>query len=59
MNDNSRRYFITAIIFTVVAVLAGILFMLSTADAFSKGCALVLVAMCLVAQWTRYVKAKK
>lgn len=59
MKDNSKRYLISAIFFTVIAVLAGILFLISTAGLFSKGCAIVLVAMCLIGQWVRYLKSKK
>lgn len=56
--SNSKRYLISAIFFTVIAVLAGILFLLSDAGLFGKGCAIVLVTMCITGQWMRYNKFK-
>lgn len=57
-SNKSTRYLISAIFFTVIAVLAGVLFLMSTASLFGKGCAIVLVAMCIVGQWMRYKKFK-
>lgn len=58
MNNKSKRYLISAIFFTVIAVLAGVLFLMSTASLFGKGCAIVLVIMCISGQWMRYNKFK-
>lgn len=59
-NGKSPTYYlIAAIIWTVIAIFAlYVLFFASTADAFAKGCGLVLIIMCVVGQWLRYKKMR-
>lgn len=59
MKDNqSRRFLIAAIIWTVVAAAACVLLLMATGDLFGKICGGVLVIMCVVGQWLRYFKSK-
>lgn len=57
-NDQSRRFLIAAIIWTVVAAVAFGLLFIATGDLFGKICGGVLVVMCVVGQWLRYFKSK-
>ena len=54
-----KYYLIAAIVWTVIAIFAlYVLFFASTADAFAKGCGLVLIIMCVAVQWLRYKKMR-
>lgn len=57
-DDQSRRFLIAAIIWTVVAAAACVLLLMATGDLFGKICGGVLVIMCVVGQWLRYFKSK-
>lgn len=57
-NNESRRFLIAAIIWTVVAAIAFVLLLLATGPLFGKLCGMVLVAMCVVGQWLRYLKSR-
>lgn len=61
MNDRKSPtyYLIAAIIWTLIAVFAlYVLLFASTAAVFAKICGLVLIIMCVVGQWLRYVKMR-
>ena len=55
-DDQSRRFLIAAIIWTVVAAAACALLIIATGDHFGKICGGVLVIMCVLGQWLRYFK---
>lgn len=55
-DDQSRRFLIAAIIWTVVAAAACALLVMATGDLFGKICGGVLVIMCVLGQWLRYFK---
>lgn len=55
-DDQSRRFLIAAIIWTVVAAAACALLIIATGDLFGKICGGVLVIMCVLGQWLRYFK---
>lgn len=55
-DDQSRRFLIAAIIWTVVAAAACALLIIATGDLFGKICGGVLVIMCVLGQWLRYLK---
>ncbi len=55
-DDQSRRFLIAAIIWTLVAAAAFGLLLVATGDLFGKICGGVLVIMCVVGQWLRYFK---
>ena len=57
-DKKSNRYLISAIVWTVIAlvVLYVLLFMTSGGTAFSKVCGIALVDMCLAGQWLRWWK---
>lgn len=59
MKSSATRYLVAAIIWTVIAIFAAIvLFFYSDATGFGKGCAIVLIIMCVAGQWLRYRKMK-
>ena len=55
-DDQSRRFLIAAIIWTVVAAAACALLIIATGVLFGKICGGVLVIMCVLGQWLRYFK---
>lgn len=57
-NDDSRRFLIAAIIWTVVAAAALVLLIAATGELFGKLCGMVLVVLCVVGQWLRYLKSR-
>ena len=60
--NNSRSpmyYLIAAIVWTVIAVAALIVMLFYTnAGTFAKLCGVVLITMCIAAQWLRYGRMK-
>ena len=58
-NDNSRKYLISAIIWTVVALsVMALLVFAGSAEPVGMLGALALVVMCIVGQWLRYFKSR-
>ena len=57
-DKKSNRYLVSAIVWTVIAllVLYVLLFMTSGGTAFGKVCGIALVTMCLAGQWLRWWK---
>lgn len=58
MKERNNKYLISAIIWTVIALLALylVLFMSSGGTAFSKACCIVLIVLCIMGQWMRWWK---
>ncbi len=57
-NKGEKRYLISAIIWTVVALLALVLLLFAQGPGFGKISGCVLVALCLAGQWLRYFKSR-
>ena len=59
-NGKSPTYYlIAAVIWTVIALFALYVLLFATeTTVFAKGCGLVLIIMCLVGQWMRYLKMR-
>lgn len=57
-SNESRRYLIAAIIWTVVAAAALGLLLIAEGGSFGKICGLILITLCVAGQWLRYVKSK-
>ena len=57
-NNESRRFLVAAIIWTVVAAVALVMLLVATGPLFGKICGMALVAMCVVGQWLRYLKSR-
>lgn len=59
-DKKSNRYLISAIVWTVIAllVLYVLLFMTSGGTAFSRICGVALIVMCLAGQWLRWWKLR-
>ena len=55
-DKKSNRYLVSAIVWTVIAllVLYVLLFMTSGGTAFGKVCGIALIVMCLAGQWLRW-----
>lgn len=59
-DKKSNRYLVSAIVWTVIAllVLYVLLFMTSGGTAFSRICGVALIVMCLAGQWLRWWKLR-
>ena len=57
-DKKSNRYLVSAIVWTVIAllVLYVLLFMTSGSTTFSRICGIALIVMCLAGQWLRWWK---
>lgn len=53
-----RGYFISAVIWTVIALVALVLLFMAKSALFGKVCGLLLIALCLTGQWLRYFKSR-
>ena len=60
MNGESKKFLISAIIWTVICLFAlGILIFAVQTSVFPKICGLVLIILCLSGQWLRYIKSTR
>lgn len=60
MNGESKKFLISAIVWTTICVLAlGILIFGVQSGLFPKICGLVLIILCLSGQWLRYIKSRR
>ena len=60
MNKNGDpKYFRSAVIWTVIAVIAFALLCVAQGPMFGKVCGLILIIFCLSGQWIRYNRSRK
>ena len=57
-NKGDQRYLRSAIIWTIVSVIALLLLFMATGPLYGKICGMALVAFCLAGQWIRYIKSR-
>ncbi len=58
-SGDSQKYLRSAIIWTVISVIALVLLFMAEGALFGKICGLTLVGFCMAGQWLRYLKSKK
>ncbi len=57
-NQGNQNYLRSAIIWTVISVIALVLLFMATGPLYGKICGMILVGFCLAGQWIRYIKSK-
>ncbi len=58
-SGDSQKFFKSAIVWTVISVIALILLFMAEGPLLGKICGLTLVGFCMAGQWLRYLKSKK
>ena len=53
-----QRYLRSAVIWTIISVIALMLLFVAQGPLYGKICGMVLVGFCLAGQWIRYIKSK-